>query len=157
MQGPLGAVSALPENKTKMLTSTDIKGLRVLLESHFSKDTTVPGTVSTVPSAGHCAAVAIIAHALFGASIVSAIVQGQSHWFNRAEIDGKELDFDLTADQFGLPKILTGKRGTLYPKTRIRKIEDANTETIERTIVLAQKAGLRSVCETLTKGDICSR
>lgn len=49
-----------------------------------------------VPSAGQCAVTALVVQDWFGGDLMRAVVQGQSHYWNR--IDG--VDFDLTRDQF---------------------------------------------------------
>lgn len=120
----------------------EIIKLRWKLEQHFAKDTVVPGTSSFAASAGHCAAVSLIVNALFGADIVSTKIGGQSHWFNRMTLDGEQIDFDLTADQFGLAPVSINKADKLYYETRLRNKTEANTETIERTRLLAKRAGL---------------
>lgn len=118
----------------------DIYELREKLEPHFSRDTAFPGSPTVPPSSGHCAVVAIIAHLVFGANIVSSIVKGQSHWFNRAVVTGYSVDFDMTADQFGFPAVLVAGNGALYPGTRERQISEANTETLKRAKLLALRA-----------------
>jgi len=123
----------------------DLKRLRELLETAFSSETAAPGaTNGRVPSAGHCAAVAIIVWVRFGGEFVSAKVQGTSHWFNRLKVHNRILDVDLTADQFGLPAIRWGKPGSLYPETRLRELHELREETIKRAILLAERAGLEA-------------
>ena len=79
--------------------------IRRALDSAFAPDTAILGGTPGVPSAGHCAAVAVIVQRIFGGDFVSAVVEGQSHWFNRVPLGGKTVDVDLTGDQFGRPTI----------------------------------------------------
>jgi hypothetical protein len=109
---------------------------RKMLDPIFSPDTAVPGSKTDPPSSGHCAAVALVTQACFGGQLVSAMVKGQSHWFNR--IDG--VDVDLTGDQFGRPPVQMGT--DLYPKTRVREKHEVRRETMVRAFKLAAKAGI---------------
>jgi len=85
--------------------------LRTQLERAFSPDTAVPDSKGGTPSSGHCAATAYLVQKLFDGDYVSATVQGQSHWFNRIEIDETSVDIDLTGDQFGLSALRIGGAG----------------------------------------------
>lgn len=129
----------------KQLTS-----LREKLERSFGPDTASPQFGGSGASAGQCAAVAAILHELLGAEMVSTVVQGESHWFNRLEHDGAVHDIDLTGDQFGLPPVQTGAAGLLYPNARVRTFEDLRTETIERALVLARRADLDKAAAALS-------
>lgn len=116
--------------------------LRELVERGFGPDTAAPGFGGATPSAGQCAAVAVIAHELLGGQFVSAKVHGLSHWFNRIHVDGQWLDFDLTGDQFGRDPVQVASAGYLYPGTTIRHEHEVNPETLERAIKLAERSGL---------------
>src|SRR5262249_44527119 len=96
------------------IDATQIARLRHRLERHFTLDTAYPGTKSSIPSAGHCAAVSAIAMVQLGGGLASAVVNGVSHWFNRLS-DGCVLwDVDLTGDQSGLPSVQIEPAGSLY-------------------------------------------
>mgnify|MGYP005812940445 CR=1 FL=1 len=113
--------------------------LRTVLQGHFAPDTAVPGTTGSVPSAGHCAAVAYIAYRLDpNRVLVSAKVEGQSHWFIRE----MGIDWDITADQFGKEPIAAAGNGRLYPETRRRSVAEVNEETRARARLLAERSGL---------------
>lgn len=121
--------------------------IRLSLESVFAPDTASPAnTKRWPPSAGHCAAVAVIVNRIFGGEYRSAVVSGESHWFNRIQFGGKEVDVDLTGDQFGRDKIQAvicdQRTGELYPDARQRRPDELRWETIERAELLASRAGL---------------
>ncbi|GIV86045.1 MAG: hypothetical protein KatS3mg054_0074 [Chloroflexus sp.] len=118
--------------------------LRHALEKAFAPDTAVPGTASEgrPPSAGHCAAVSYLVWRELGGEMVSAMVQGQSHWFNRLRIGNVIVDVDLTGDQFGFAPISIAMAGKLYPGTRVRNYSDLKPETIQRAETLAGRAGI---------------
>jgi hypothetical protein len=127
-------------SETELLESLD--ALRSKLEAAFNPDTAVPGTISNVPSAGHCAAVASIVHRQLGGQLVSTMVSGISHWFNRFEICGKVVDVDITGDQFGFPAIRIAGEGELFSGTRVRQPKELHSETLRRSSTLAQRAGI---------------
>lgn len=116
---------------------------RAQLERAFSLDTAQPGTLVKVPSSGQCAAVAIVLHEMLGGVMVSAIVDGQSHWFNRVCTREGEMDVDVTADQFGFSPVRIARAGELYPATRIRQAEQLSSETRRRAKMLKR---LSSIC-----------
>lgn len=116
--------------------------LRARLEPAFAKDTAAIGFPAATPSAGHCAAVATIFQREHGGLLVSANVNGMSHWFNRFPAGTDWLDVDITGDQFGRSKIQIAPSNTLYEGTRIRSPSEVNGETIFRAILLANRAGI---------------
>jgi hypothetical protein len=130
---------------------TVMEGLRSRIDPVFSVETAVPGTASQIPSAGHCAVVSAIAHADLGCEMVSAIVNGQSHWYSRltSKTNGCVYDVDITGDQFGYAPVRVAEAGTLYPGTRVRDASQLNAETLRRAILLADRAGIDSASEKL--------
>jgi len=121
--------------------------LRACLERAFSPETAQLGSSSSVPSAGQCAAVAVIVQEILGGQMVSARVNGFSHWFNRLPTLEGEIDLDITADQFGHSPILTSRAGDLYPETRVRKAAEVAAETRARSDLLKQRSGVsRASC-----------
>lgn len=123
----------------------ELHRLRAVLEAAFSPDTAAPGTPSSAgpPSRGHCAVVSAIVWDRFGGELLSAMVQGESHWFNRLNVGGCVVDIDLTGDQFGLQAIRCGDPGSLWPGTRTRNPRELREETVRRAIRLADRAGLK--------------
>lgn len=119
-----------------------LERLRKTLEGGFQPDTAAPGFLGSTASTGHCAAVAVIVHALFGGVMISVLVEGHSHWLNRITNGGKSLDVDLTGDQFGRPPIQLEEAGQLYPDTRVRKAAELTKETLERARRLAERSGV---------------
>jgi hypothetical protein len=117
---------------------TTLKKLRLGLDSSFSTDTAVPGTLSTIPSAGHCAAVTVIVKSLLGGDLLSTKVQGISHWVNRLYLDNDTYEVDLTGDQFGYHTVQISPN-ELYPDETLRSIRDINEETFNRAEKLAKK------------------
>lgn len=117
--------------------------LRVALEPAFSPETALGGAPGAVPSAGQCAAVAAIVNWLYGGGLVSANHSGQSHWFNRFNVDGRLVDIDITGDQFGLKAIRAEAADHLFSGTRVRRQEELNAETRSRAKLLAERAGLK--------------
>ena len=104
--------------------------LRENLESVFSYDTAMPGAVSGTPSSGHCAVVALIIAKTLKAEIRSAIVNGESRWYNSFYSEDGNFEVDLTGDQFGFaPVQISQHGGQLYSKSRNRLYSDANSET----------------------------
>jgi hypothetical protein len=122
---------------------------RARLESRFASDTAAPGYGEGPPSSGHCAAVSVIARALFGGDFVSAIVDGRSHWFNRLIVDDRLVDADLTADQFGYTSLRLAAPGELYAGTRIRAAREINEETLLRAVTLAERANVARAVSAL--------
>ena len=110
--------------------------LRSRLDPAFSADTASPGHPWVMPSAGHCAAVAVIVAHRLGCQIVSARVCGVSHWFNRLDHDGQAFDVDLTGDQSGLDRVQIANAGDLYPETRVRELSEVTAETLARSRLL---------------------
>jgi hypothetical protein len=125
--------------------------LRRRLEGAFHPDTASQGFPGTVPSTGHCAAVAAIVHELFGGEMVSTRIDGHSHWLNRLRLENRTLDADLTGDQFGRPEFQIAPAGELYPDVRIRQPAELNAETLERAELLARRAGLTDVSISLLR------
>jgi hypothetical protein len=76
--------------------------------------------------------------------MVSAVVDGTSHWFNRLRVEGQDWDFDLTGDQFGLPSVQIAPSGELYPQTRMRRWEELDAETLRRLRIFSQRVRLSS-------------
>src|SRR5207245_1002509 len=72
--------------------------LRLRLEGVFALDTAVLGAKGDSSSAGHCAAVAAVVQEVLGGRLVSAKVEGESHWFNRLPGVDATHDVDLTGD-----------------------------------------------------------
>jgi hypothetical protein len=130
---------------------TELLELRARLEKGFSPDTAWNGLQNEVPSTGHCAAAAAIVWEKLGGSLVSANVNGISHWFNRIQIDDQLLDFDLTGDQFGYPVLQIKPAEELYPHTRERSPDELNDETLRRAVLLARRIGLLKAAEALEK------
>jgi hypothetical protein len=137
--------------RTRLLRD-ELGRLRAQVEPVFSGDTAVPGTTSSIPSAGHCAAVAAIAHAALGGELVSAIVEGQSHWFNRFVVGTSSYDADITGDQFNFEPVRIAAAGKLYPNESLRLASQLNEETLRRAHLLAKRAGL-----TLAAGKLAAR
>ena len=81
--------------------------------------------------------------------MVSSIINGESHWFNRLNSDQGWLDVDLTADQFGGDSVLVRPLGTLYNDSKDRSPDDLNLETLRRAQVLADKANIDFDCSLL--------
>jgi hypothetical protein len=131
--------------------STKLLELRARLEKGFSPDTALSGLQSAVPSAGHCAATAVIVWKTLGGSLISTNIKGMSHWFNRIRVDDQLLDLDITGDQFGYPMIQIKLAEELYPHTRERSPEELNDDTLRRAALLARRAGLLGIAEALEK------
>lgn len=123
--------------------------LRNRLEHSFRPDTASQGFLGTTPSTGHCAAVAAIVYELFGGEMISAPVEGQSHWINRLQVNGRTVDADLTGDQFGRLPIQIGPPGELYAGLRVRSPAELTSETLARASLLAKRAGLNEIARTL--------
>lgn len=117
------------------------------LSPYFAPDTadegTSPALVAVDQCAGHCAVAAIILQGHFGGKLVSNRVSGYSHWFNRLEVQGLEVDVDITGAQFSLPLIQAGPADSLYEGTaNIRAPDDISPETANRALLLATRASL---------------
>jgi hypothetical protein len=88
--------------------------------------------------------VAAIVHREFGGELVSTMVSGISHWFNRFTINGTTVDVDITGDQFGFSAVRMAEQDQLFGGTRIRQPGELNDETRRRSALLAQRAGIDS-------------
>ena len=80
---------------------------------------------------------------LLGGELVSANVEGQSHWFNRLPIGREVVDIDVTGDQFGLEPIRICRAGSLYDGTRVRASDEVHRETVARAEKLGTRARLK--------------
>ena len=118
--------------------------LRSALEFAFNADTALPGSKASLPSAGHCAAVAAIVHRRLGGWLVSAVVGDETHWFNRLRAGKRLIDVDLTGDQFGRAPIQIATFGHLYRGTRVRRPGELLSETLARAEKLEQRARLET-------------
>ncbi|MEM3097472.1 MAG: hypothetical protein QXU32_01965 [Nitrososphaerales archaeon] len=125
--------------------------LRSLLETAFYPETSCQnaGVYNKCSSIGQYVAVAVIVYDRFGGKFVNTTAPGQSHWFNRLNINGEVMDVDLIDDQFGLPAIRFGNPGNLWPNTRRINMNELHHETIQRAILLAMKAGLIDIYDRL--------
>jgi hypothetical protein len=141
--------NSTPKNEQELLAL--LKELRLQLEREFRPDTAAPGFESGGPAAGQCAAVATIVNDLFGGELVSAIVQGQSHWFNQIRVGEARVEIDLTGDQFGRPPLQMAKLWSLYPDTKTRDFSELKAETLSRAAVLAARAQLTTVENSLRR------
>jgi hypothetical protein len=130
---------------------TELVKIRVRLEKNFSSDTALNGLQSIIPSTGHCASVAAIVWKTFGGLLMSANINGVSHWFNRIQIDDQLVDFDLTGDQFGYPMVQMEPAGKLYSNAWRRSPEELNDDTLRRAVLLARRAGFFEAAESLEK------
>lgn len=131
-----------------------LEDLRQRLELAFAPDTALPRAVvgqppECTPSSGHCAVVSAIVREAFGGDLVSASVNGESHWFNRVQVHGDAFDVDLTGDQFGFPRLQIAPPASLYEGTRRRMPEDLNVETLQRAVTLAERAHLIDIASSL--------
>jgi hypothetical protein len=127
----------------------ELSELRMHLEKAFSPDTAFPGTVGSVPSAGHCGVVAAVVHEVLGGALISTHLHGISHWFNRVAVDESQVDVDLSGDQFGYPAIQVRPAGDLYPEARERSSDELNRETLARAARFAFRAGLEEAGRVL--------
>jgi len=91
----------------------------------------------------------VIARELLGGEMVSAKVQGLSHWFNRFRVKEALFDADITGDQFGRPVLQIAPEGELYADTRVRRPEHLNEETLKRARLLAERAGAPEVVDAI--------
>ena len=126
-----------------------LTSLRATLEKAFSPDTAAAGFEGVTPSTGQCAAASLVVYELLGGDLVSAKVQGQSHWFNRIYVEEQVLDVDVTGDQFGLPGLQMAEANALYADSRVRNSTEANPETIARAIRLAERANVEPAARGL--------
>ncbi|MDF1501322.1 HAD family hydrolase [Roseisolibacter sp. H3M3-2] len=131
--------------------------LRRRLESVFSEDTALPGSVASTPSAGHCAAVATIIHEMLGGELLSTHVNGEPHWLNRLPTDVGAVDVDLTGDQFNRAPVQVASAGALYPHAVLRRFDELEPETLGRASLLATRAGLSGVTKSLQSRQARSR
>lgn len=146
-QAALASRPVLPEAMESLLAN-----LRNRLELAFQPDTAAQGFgTGRSSSTGHCAVVAAILQQMAAGDLVSATVEGQSHWFNRLSVGGRQFDVDLTGDQFGLPSIRVGVCDGLFPATRVRHPAEINPETLRRAISLAKRAALSQVASSLQR------
>lgn len=125
--------------------------LRLRLERVFAQDTALISAREDGPSAGHCAVVAAIFQEVLGGRLVSARVEGESHWFNRLPGVDATYDVDLTGDQFGRASVEIEREGGLYPDARERDGNELSEETLIRAVRLAKRAGLADVSARLHK------
>lgn len=126
-----------------------LEALRKRLDRSFGPDTAAQVFHSPQPSTGHCAAVATIVCELLGGEMVSTLVEGHSHWLNRLKSGGRDVDVDLTGDQFGRPALQVADAGEIYPDTRVRSRTELTDETLARALLLAQRAELAEAAQAI--------
>lgn len=139
MYSPKRTVMTAPSDDQLWVT---VSALREKLEAQFSPELSRSGQPGLTPSAGLCAAVAVIVHDMLGGELVSTVVDGESHWFNRLATVSGVRDVDITGDQFGLATIRIGAAGELYPETRVRSEKEVVPETRRRSELLRMRSGL---------------
>jgi len=139
------------EATAKLIAERLLEELRRRLNVAFSPDTASWGMQGKVPSAGHCVVASVIVQTTFGGDLASAIVEGNSHWFNRIRFGDQMFDVDLTGDQFGLAPILIADANRLYSGAKIRRTNDLSSETLRRAALLARRAGLHRTFSKLYK------
>lgn len=117
-----------------------VEDYRARLEKHFSPDTSLyDADHYNGGSHGHCAAVAYLVQGKFGGKLMSTVVKGFSHWFNRIECDNGWHDIDITADQFGDVKVKMTYIGHLYLWSVERSVMELDSGTKSRAILLAKR------------------
>jgi hypothetical protein len=122
---------------------------RCRLETAFAPDTAYLGREGATPSTGHCAAVAAIVQLQLGGDLLSTIIDGEPHWYNRVFCDRSRWDVDLTGDQFGRPPIQAVAAGDLYHPSLLRSAADLTPEALVRASRLADRAGLPAIALVL--------
>lgn len=123
--------------------------LRRRLEVAYRPDTAAPGFSGSTASTGQCAATSVITRQILGGEMVSAKVEGVSHWFNRFRVNDAFFDADITGDQFGRPVLQIAREGDLYAETQLRSPEHLNAETLRRARLLADRAGALEVVDAI--------
>lgn len=120
----------------------ELTDLRNTLDLCFADDTANPGSKRDIPSAGHCAIVAMLIQEMYGGEYVSTGIAGQSHWYNKI-YSGKNsypyLWLDLTGDQFGFGKVDYRFDAPIYPSTRMRSPDDLNDNTKDRFAIFRER------------------
>jgi hypothetical protein len=119
-----------------------LRSLREELKSEFSLDKAHPSIESSNPSStGHCAAVSIIVHCIFGGDMISVTYENESHCTNEIPIAGNMYEVDLTGDQFGFEPVRVTRNRLFLTDYRRRSFDDIDEETKERAMLLAERAG----------------
>jgi hypothetical protein len=119
-----------------MMSLRALAALRRRLERAWGPETIYAGSVvrPTDPvSRGQCAPTAEYIQHRFGGKLVGARIRGERHIFNRVG----NLDIDLTADQYGGPKVATAPAGKLWPDSRVlpdRKAPSARCAVLIRKV-----------------------
>ncbi len=107
--------------------------MRERIAPHFNERYAYQGPSPTTKSGGHCAIVAVIVNRISGGTLVSTMINGQSHWWNRFTFKDENetitIDVDLTGDQFGFPEVNVSMNEDLYPDARVRHYTDIQPET----------------------------
>lgn len=124
--------------------------LRQQLEKGFSPETAQDNVrPHGARSTGQCAAVSIVVREVLGGRFASTMSSGQSHWFNRIEVNGALWDVDLTGDQIGGRPVQIAPAGSIYPSSRERSESDLCSDVIQRAILLARRSELKGVLPAL--------
>ena len=119
---------------------SSLGALRSRLEVAYSDETKYPlSTSASSITSGQCAVTVLLLHDLYGGEILSTVVEGESHWFNRINFGFAVCDVDITGDQYGFPEIQVKRVGSLYPNSRLRSREEVHLET-ERRLELLKAA-----------------
>lgn len=123
--------------------------LRQRFERVYRPDTAAPGFHGHTASTGQCAATSVILRELLGGDMVSAKVEGLSHWFNRIRIGNASFDADITGDQFGLPSLQIAPAESIYSETQVRNLGQVNDETLHRARRLAERVSELAVAQAI--------
>lgn len=124
--------STAPSCQCPCTAATDIHDVM-----RFERDTASPSCQEQYRggSHGHCVMAAMALQQLEGGWLVSATVEGVSHWYNA--LPGGWF-VDLTGDQFGRPAVQVSRK-PIYPETRRRSDTDLNDETRARFKVFSAR------------------
>lgn len=112
----------------------DIYQIRQYVSWGWCNETVSGPDGDAMDSYGQCAVTALWVLERYGGSLVSARVNGVSHWYNYTE----NLYVDLTGDQFGYPEIQISN-DPIYPNSKFRSFDEIDGATWNRYQILLDK------------------
>jgi len=116
-----------------------LSDLMVGLQRAWCAETAAPGTDGAGPGRpiGQCAVSALLMQDLFGGELLRAVIDGQSHYWNRIPGGG---ELDVTRGQY--PDEVEIPRGVVVPRSRLLEGDRAAAaRTVERYRLLCDRVG----------------
>ena len=110
-----------------------LSDFREILERCWDSETWETPDRSYIISGGQSQATAVVVNQIYGASIHTTVIRGETHWFNRIN----QYDIDFTGDQWNMPAFQMNRQGELHCQPVVNiKPEDVPQDIRARADIL---------------------